>query len=311
MSIDRVATNSQSQFLIQEMMQAQSSLNTTDQQVSTGMIANTYGGYGDKAALLEAARSAQNRANSYQSATTLALTQSDLQNTQLTQLSSIAQQLQQDISEAVANNDGSSLMTQAGGLYQQAEQILNSQDANGNYIYGGDKNNAPPLTTNSLSDLGTLGSVSQAFANGSKATSVRVADGETVQVGVLASNVGTGIMQVLKDLVDYTNANGGLTTNMTSAQSNFLSGEIGSASTAAQGVNAATAANGNVYDQLQSASDQQQSMSTLYQGFVSNLQDVDMSTAITQLNQNQVALQASEEVTSQLNKTSLLNYLTG
>jgi flagellin-like hook-associated protein FlgL len=51
-------------------------------------------------------------------------------------------------------------------------------------------------------------------------------------------------------------------------------------------------------------------MSTLYKGFVSNLQDVDMSTAITQLNQNQTALQAALQVTSQLNKNSLLNYLT-
>ncbi len=50
-------------------------------------------------------------------------------------------------------------------------------------------------------------------------------------------------------------------------------------------------------------------MSTLYQGFVSNLQDVDMGTAITQLNQNQMALQAAVQVTAQLNQVSLLNYL--
>ncbi len=309
MSISSIGTNAQAQLLAQEMMQATNAVNLSEQQVATGNVSNTYAGYGNQVGLMEAARSAQNRTNAYQATTTLALNQTNLQDTQLTQLSSIAQQLSQDIGNAVANNDGSALMDQASGIYQQVQQILNYQDANGNYIYGGDRNNTPPLTTNSLSDLGNLSNISQAFDNGTKKTSVRVADGQTVQVGVLASDIGTNIMQVLKDLVDYTNANGGFTNNLNSTQSSFLSGEIGSTTTAEQGINAATAANGDVYSQLQDASNQQQSMSTLYQTFVSNIQDVDMSKAVTQLNQNQLALQAAEQVTAQLNKTSLLNYL--
>ena len=43
--------------------------------------------------------------------------------------------------------------------------------------------------------------------------------------------------------------------------------------------------------------------------FTSDLEDVDMGEAISRLNQNQVALQAALQVTSQLNKISLLNYL--
>ena len=50
-------------------------------------------------------------------------------------------------------------------------------------------------------------------------------------------------------------------------------------------------------------------MSTLYQGFASDIQDVDMATAATNLNQNQTALQAALEVTAQLGQLSLLNYL--
>jgi flagellar hook-associated protein 3 FlgL len=50
-------------------------------------------------------------------------------------------------------------------------------------------------------------------------------------------------------------------------------------------------------------------MSTLYSGFVSNIQDTDMATAATQLSLNQTALQAALQVTSTLNKLSLLNYL--
>jgi flagellar hook-associated protein 3 FlgL len=188
---------------------------------------------------------------------------------------------------------------------------LNSQDANGNYIYGGDKNNTPPVTATTLSQLGSLTGVSGAFANGPKTASVRVADGETVKVGLLASDVGTWLLQTLQSLVQFNNgANGNFGTTLTSAQSSYLSTAVQSATTASEGVNNVTASNGDVYTQLQNAVTQQQSMSTLYKGFASNLQDVDMPTAITQLNQDQTALQAAMQVTAQLGKNSLLNYLT-
>ena len=67
--------------------------------------------------------------------------------------------------------------------------------------------------------------------------------------------------------------------------------------------------NGFTYKTLQAASDHASSLGTIYKGFVSDLEDVDMPTAITKLNQNQVALQAALQVTSQLNQVSLLNYL--
>ena len=50
-------------------------------------------------------------------------------------------------------------------------------------------------------------------------------------------------------------------------------------------------------------------LSVVYKGFVSNIEDVDMAQALAQLNQNQVALQAAFQVTSTLNRLSLLDYL--
>jgi len=54
---------------------------------------------------------------------------------------------------------------------------------------------------------------------------------------------------------------------------------------------------------------QLQAASTVYKGFVSNIEDVDMAEALAKLNQNQTALQASYQTISQLNQLSLLNYL--
>jgi flagellar hook-associated protein 3 FlgL len=310
MSIDRVATNGQAQFLLSQTMQASSALDATQAQVASGKKSSNYSGIGDKTAMLEAARSASARAESYQSATQLALNQVDLQDTHLTSLSDLAQQLRQALTTAVADNDGSTLMTTANSIFDRAAQILNARDVNGNYIYGGDRDDQPPLTVDSLSDLTSLSSTSDAFANGSIARSVTVADGQTVKVGVLASDAGQQLMQVLKDVADFNaGSNGNIGSTLSQAQANFLSGEIGSAASAGQTINNVAAGNGDTYNQLQDASTRQQSLSTLYKGFVSDLEDVDMGEAVSRLNQNQVALQAALQVTARLSQISLLNYL--
>ncbi len=310
-TIGPVSTSQQGLLLISQLNQDTAALDQSQAQVASGDVSTTYGGFGDQTAALEAAQSQVSLSTAYQAAAQLGANQANLQDTQLTQLSTLAGQLQQDITTAVANNSGSTLMASASSIYDQVTQILNSQDANGNYMYGGDLSNTPPVTTSSLSDLASLSSVSDAFTNGTLKGGVQVGDGQTVQVGMLASNIGTGVLQTLKDIASYNSGtNGNFGTTLTSAQSNFLSNEIGTAQSASEAVNNAAAQNGNTYTQLQSAVTQQQTMNTLYQGFVSNIQNVNMASAITNLNQDQTALQAATEVTAQLNQISLLNYLT-
>jgi flagellar hook-associated protein 3 FlgL len=308
MTIDRVATNSQSQYLLSQIMQAENNLNTAQAQVTSGNVSSQYSGYGDKTAVLEATRSAANRTTAYQTATTNALTQVDEQDSQLSSLSDLANSLSTAITTAIANNDGSTLMTTAQGIFDQASQILNTKDANGNYIYGGDNNTVPPLSITDMSDLASPATAAGAFQNGSTASTVMVADGQTVQTGVLASDAGTQLMATLKSLVDLNNS-GALSDDMTSDQSNSLSSILTQAKAAATQVNNVAAQNGNNYNQLTDASANQTTMSNLYSTFVSNIQEVDMPTAITQLNQDQVALQAAVQVTAQLGQISLLNYL--
>ena len=312
MSIDRVATNQQMQFFLSQLNQAGSTLDKTQQQIASGKVATTYAGFGDQTQVLQATISADARNSAYQTATQLAITQTEMQDTQLSGLSDLAGQLKKALSDAVANNDGSSLMTQTQSIFDQAVAILNSKDANGNYIYGGGRNDTPPVTVTSLSQLAGLGSVSSAFNNGNDRQAVQVADGVTVSYGITASDAGTGLMQTLKDIAAFDAGGSGNfsgTTSMTPAQSSFATSEIGSATTMAVALNTTSAANGYVYNRLQDASTQQGSMDTLYSGFISKIQDTNMATAATQLSLNQTALQAALQVTASLNQLSLLNYL--
>ena len=310
MSIDRVATAMQSQYMLAQINSANAALNSTQAQVASGNAASDYTGYGDKTAALEAAQSAASRAGAYKGAAQAGADQANLQDTQLSTLSSLADQLRQAVTNAVANNDGTTLMSSVQGIFDQAVQVLNAQDINGNYLFGGNNNSTPPVTATTLSALAAAPSVSSIFANGSTPASVMIGDGQKVTVGVLASDVGTQLMQTIKDIVTYNGgSNGPLSSALNSTQTGFLSGEIQSATTASQSVNSALATNGSVYTQLTDAVTHQDTLSTLYQGFASDIKNVDMSTAITNLNMNQTALQAALKVTSQLNSVSLLNYM--
>jgi flagellar hook-associated protein 3 FlgL len=312
MSIDRVATAQQTAYFLSQINQASAALDKTNQQIASGKVATTYAGFGDQTQVLTATIAAKARNDSYSDATSMATTQADLQNTQLTSLSDLSTQLKQAVEDSVANNDPSTLMSQVQNIFSQATGILNSKDANGDYIYSGGKTNTAPVTVTSLADLVALPSVSGAFANGNDKKAVQVADGQTVNYGMTASDIATGLMQSLKDIATFdagSTGNFSGSANLTQAQNTFLSGEIPTLSTVGVNLNNVTAQNGFAYNQLQNATTQQGALSTLYSGFVSNLQDTNIADAATQLSLNQTALQAALQVTSHLNQLTLLNYL--
>jgi flagellar hook-associated protein 3 FlgL len=308
MSIDRVATNNQSSYMLAQIAKANVALQQSQEQVSSGKIASDYAGIGDKTAALEGARAASDRAAAYQANTQLAVTQTDLQDTQLTALSGLASQLQQAIRSAAAQSDGTSLMSTAQSIFEQASAILNSTDSNGAYIYSGEKTDQKAFTATSLADLASA-PVASYFNNGTVKKTVQVGDGQTEQIGVLASDVGTDLMNALKSLYQL-DQSGSLSGTLNTTQVNSLTDTVlPGATTAYTNLNAATAANGSVYNSLKTSVTSQQALQTLYTGFVSDIQDADMATALTNLSNNQTALQAVLTVTSKLNTLSLLNYL--
>src|SRR3569833_764631 len=156
MSIDRVATNQQQQYFLSQIQGASNALIKTQSQIASTKVASTYAGFGNQTQVLTATISANARNSVYQSATQLATTQADTQDTQLNSLSNLAATLKKAVSDAVASNDGSTLMDQVQSIFDQATAILNSKDANGDYIYSGGKTDTAPVTVTSLSQLAAL-----------------------------------------------------------------------------------------------------------------------------------------------------------
>jgi flagellar hook-associated protein 3 FlgL len=312
MSINRVATSQQNTYFLNQLQAAGSRLDQTQQQIASGKVADTYAGFGDRAQVLQATITAHARNDAYATATTMAVSQTDLQDAQLTKLSELAAQLKKTVSDTVAANDPRTLMAQIESIFSQATTILNSKDANGDYIYAGGKTDTAPVSVSTLDDLVALPAVSGAFTNGTAKKSVQVADGQAITFGVLASDVATGLMQALKDIAAFDAGGSGNfdgSESLSSAQNSFLTGHIAIAGTVAQDLTTVTARNGGLFKQLENAQGQQDSMKTLYGGFIEKVQETNMAEAATQLSLNQTALQAALQVTATLNQLSLLNYL--
>ena len=312
MSIDRVATASQTAFYLSQIQGASAALDKTQAQIASSKNATTYAGFGDKAQVLTATLAAGARNDAYATGTTFASTQVDLQDTQLSSLSGLAAQLKKAVTDAVANNSAGTLVDQAQSIFDQASAILNSKDANGDYIYSGGKTDVAPMTATSLSSLASMPSVSSAFANGDLKKSVQVADGVNVSYGLTASDIATGLMQQLASIAQFDSGSSGnfaATDNLTQAQTSFLTGAITSTTSMASDLNAVQASNGYVSNRLTDATSRQTDMNTLYKNFASSIQDTNMAAAATQLSLNQTQLQAALQVTAGLHQLSLLNYL--
>jgi flagellar hook-associated protein 3 FlgL len=141
-------------------------------------------------------------------------------------------------------------------------------------------------------------------------TSVRIGDSQTVQVGMLASDLGTQLFSLFQQVAQFdAGAGGPFNTKTTAAQQNFLDSTIQPATDVAEAVNGQSAANGIRYQMVQDTIGQLQARSSVYTGFVSSIQDVDVAEALTRLNQNNTALQAAFQVTSSMNKMSLLDFM--
>jgi len=311
MSIDRIGTYANTQLMLAHVMKAQNALDITNRQVATGKLADNYAGYEDKTAIMEAARSASARADANAATAIQAAARLDVQDSQLGQLSELANQIRQALTKAAADRDATSLMTQLESYLDQVVGLMNAKDANG-YIYAGDNNQTPPVVIDSLAELAALPTVADAFDNGMIRTEVKIGDAHTVQIGLLASDLATALFTLLRQVAQFdAGVDGPFSANSptTPAQQSCIESAIPMAIAAQHGVNAQAAANGIHYQTVRQALEQLEAASVVYKGFVSEIEDVDMAKAIAQLNQNQVALQAAFQVTSMLNRLSLLDYL--
>jgi flagellar hook-associated protein 3 FlgL len=346
--------------LISNSVSVHQQLDTLTEQVSTGLVSQTYAGLGGQAGLALDLNPQLTALQTYQNNISQATGSMQVTQTAMTQI----QQIAATFVAAIPNLNGlnasevDSTAAQANAALKQVADLLNTQDA-GNYVFAGqDTANAPVPSGDSILSSGFYTQINAAVAglstNGASTTAAATlaiassnasgtspfssylsqplsaisasvvqtgeggSKGATVQTGLLASANSVAVSSgtsttgsYMRDLMRSLATLG----SMSSSQVNDpgFAALVQDTGTSLNGVVGAMAVDvgvlGNTQANLTKTQTQLSDTATALTGQLSSVQDVDMTTALSQLTAMQTQLQASYRLITGANSLSLLNFL--
>jgi flagellar hook-associated protein 3 FlgL len=304
----RVSTGSNYSVMTSNLMRAQIRQNTIGEQVSSQKIANDLKGYAKNAEVLTGMRSAQAKIDGLLDQTKLVSNRLDMQETGVNQLSDATKSAREAIANAMAAGNAQTLMQQLQAAFGDAVQGLNTK-SNGKYVFAGAQTDTPPTSAATMADLTAAAATSDLFHNDQYIATNRIDEQTSVQTGMLADSLGTGVFDAFKQVQAYVDANGPFTGNLTDTQSQFLKGMLGTFDAAYTTTVTDQGKNGLIQKRFESAQTDLQEQADTLTGMVGGIVDVDMAEAVTRLQAAQLAVQASAQVFSTLQASSLLNVL--
>lgn len=305
----RVATFGNYQSALLDLMRAQTRGAEAQERVSTQKIATDLTGFGRQSETLTALKGAESRLNGFMETAKAVEARLTTQDLALTQIGQGVDSISAAIGSVLATDSAGSLMLELEGQFQTVRGGLNMRHQ-GAYIFAGASTTTSPVSIDNLGQLAAAPTVASIFRNDSLKAASRVAEGTTLETGMLANEVGTEIMEILRDIQIYhASASGPLTGKVTQAQKDFLTTQLARLEQANTGVIDKTATTGSLHNQVESIGKSHLGQMNALGELVGDRTDADMAAALTDLELSQIAIQASAQVISQLRQVSLLNYL--
>lgn len=305
----RVSTFGNYQSALLDLMNAQTRGAEAQERVSTQKNATDMAGFGRQSETLTSLKGAQSRIQGFidtSKAVTARLTTQDLA---LTQIDDGISGLREAVGSVLSTDSAGSLMLELEGQFQAIRGGLTMRHQGG-YLFSGASSSTSPINVDTLAELAAAPTVASVFTNDTLKPASRVAEGTTLETGFLANELGSEVMEILRDIQIYhAGANGPLSGKVTAAQKAFLTTQLGRLEQAANGVIDKTATTGSMINQVKTVTKGHQEQLNSLDELVGDRTDADMAVAITDLQLSQVAIQASAQVISQLRQVSLLNYL--
>lgn len=303
----RVASFAQSQSLLNTTLKRQADLFEAQTQVATGKKSTVYSGYAPQVSALTSARAAKSVAETHVAVNKQLATRLDITSAQLSRVFDAATSIKDTVLNAIANGQAPGTMVSIDADTKTVINALNSE-FDGQYIFGGARGTRKPVTVQGLADLVPLATGADAFQNDSLKASVQVSDGVDVQYGQLANEIASPLMDSLRRLAQL-NAATPLGGQLSSTQEAALKNELASLDAAIKTIVDQQAVLGVTAKKVDDYAVEAQSRADGLEKFVSDIEDVNVAEALTRLNNDQTALQASYKITGELSKLSLLNYI--
>jgi flagellar hook-associated protein 3 FlgL len=148
----------------------------------------------------------------------------------------------------------------------------------------------------------------------------QVDENRTMQYGILASDIATNLFDSFRRIMQFnagtlpTGAGayapaGAFSEPLADNQRQFLQAEVAGIKQAIDTLRDAEAQNGVRMDQLDKVRSRQEGDLVFWRGFISEIEDVNLTEVIANLNANQTALEASTQIVARLSRVSLLDFI--
>lgn len=305
----RVSSFGQNQALLQGILRNQSQLFEAQKQINTGKESDEYRGVAEQATTLVASKSLFSRTDAYQTISQDVGRATDVYDVQLGLMLAGARDLRQQLITFIANNDATGFDLIVGENFGLTVDALNTKVGN-RYIFGGAAASSQPVTTPDINSLQALPNVADAFDNDPLKAVARVSDSVTIEYGLVADELGTDLLQVYRDLADYSDSPAGpVDGELDQAQAAFLTTQLAAIDGAVQNIQRAQMLNGLHSRKLEDLSSQHEDQKIFLEVFISGIEDVDITEAISRLNNTQTALEASYRVVSQTTRLSIVDFI--
>jgi len=315
----RVSTFGQNQFIISQMLRSQANMYESQAQMSTGRVSTKFEGYARDANALLATKTVVAQKESFLSANKELETRLEIQNLALGEIAQQAENLRQQIISSTGLNDGTGFNFEAESFFDVLVSVLNTQHQ-GSFVFGGTNNDVPPVNISTAAELVALPDAASAFDNNSIKLSQKVDDNRNIEYGVLADEVGEPIMNAMKRLFEFEAGilppgagayapAGPMESPLTQNQQAFLVSELTNVLTAIDNARDYEAINGVNLSSLAALEQRQIQDRDFGQSLVSEIEDIDMAEAITNLQQDEIQLEATLNVTARLTNLSLIDFL--
>jgi flagellar hook-associated protein 3 FlgL len=291
--------------VIANMQSAQNQLTVASNQISSGETATDLQGYAAHAETLTAMQTVQNQVTGFISQNQILANKLTTQDSGLQQVAGAATGASLAITSAIAAGQGDSLMQALETQFQSATEGLNST-FNGEYIFAGGQVKTQPVNVTSMSALAAAPSVASVFQNDQQLTTNQIDQNTSVQTGFLASQLGTPLMNAFAAIQTYVNTNGPFTGNLTQPQIDFLQGQVANLNAAASALNGSAAQNGGVQTQLTNTQTDLSNQQNMLGKMIGDIAGANVAQATANLQQAQLAIQASAQVFLALQSSSLL-----
>lgn len=316
--VTRVGTFTSQQLILNATLQTQARYAETELQVATGKKSQTFGGLGVDATRLTNLKNEISQSEQFIKNIDNVMKRLDLMEFGLEQIDDFAREMR-SIIRASLNGDAANtnnLQEVAQQFLDQITEIMNLRD-DSRYLFAGGKTDTQPVDLNNAVYTPPAGppfdpTVDLGYYQGDTTISeVRIDDNVVVQYGILANESAfEKIIRALDHVAQTT-----FTDPITAAEKTMLNDAI-TVLTEAVEDNGANKTVGELAADvvldirfLDSQRDKHQQYINFTTETVADIENVDMAEAVTQLNFQQVQLQASYELIARVGSLSLANFL--